>query len=73
MYHKAYDRQKPSKRERAFDRNGRWGIPKDAGSARFLESMMLLSTMAVLAVALGLAVGVPLALMLSDFCSRTVC
>ena len=73
MYRKAFKRHTVPNRRRTVEPDGRWGIPRNDGRARFLESMILLSSVAVLAVALGLAVGVPLALMLGDFCSHVVC
>jgi hypothetical protein len=73
MLRKAFNRQKVPNRTRAVEPKGRSGIPRNDGRARLFESMILLSTVAVLAVALGLAVGVPLALMLGDFCSRVAC
>jgi hypothetical protein len=73
MLRKAFNRHKVPKRARAVEPRGRSGIPWNDGRARFFESMILLSTVAVLAVALGLAVGVPLALMLGDLCRRMAC
>jgi hypothetical protein len=73
MYRKAFNRQKVPNRTRAVEPEGRSGIPRNDGHARLFESMILLSTVAVLAVALGLSVGVPLVLMLGDFCSRVAC
>ena len=73
MYRKAFRRPGVPSRRRAVEQKGRWAIPRDDGRARLFESMVLLSTVAILAVALGFAVGVPLALMLGDFCSRIAC
>jgi hypothetical protein len=73
MLRKAFNRQKVPSRTRAVEPRPRSGIPRNDGRARFIESMILLSSVAVLAVAIGLAVGVPLALMLGDLCRRMAC
>jgi hypothetical protein len=73
MLRKASNRQKVPNRTRAVEPKGPSGIPRNDGRARLFESMILLWSVAVLAVAIGLAVGVPLALMLGDFCRRMAC
>jgi hypothetical protein len=73
MYRKAFNRQKVPNRTRAVEPRDRSGIPRNDGRAQFFESMILLSSVAVLAVAIGFAVGVPLALMLGDLCRRMAC
>jgi len=65
--------RKASGRVSAQAPKGRRGIPKDTGDGRSLESMIVLCTMVVLAVALGLAVGVPVAMMLHDICLSISC
>lgn len=73
MYRKSFKRPKVAGESRSFERKGRWAIPQDEGSARFLEAMILLSAVLLLAIAVGLTVGVPLALMFSDFCKSIQC
>jgi len=73
MYRKAFNRHRVPERTKAVEPKGRAGIPPNDASARLFESIILLSTVSVLAVALGLAVGVPLALMLGDVCTRMGC
>jgi len=60
-------------RPRLSDRDKRFRIPRDDGQAAFLEALGMFSVIAVLAVAIGLAVGVPLAMMLNDICTSLKC
>lgn len=73
MLRKAFNRHKVPNRTRAVEPGGRPDVSGNDGRARFFESMILLSSVTVLAVAIGLAVGVPLALMLGDLCRRMAC
>lgn len=73
MFRNALERPKASGRPMAQTRNGRLSIPEDTGRGRSLETMIVLCTMAVLAVALGFAVGVPVAMMLHDMCISIKC
>jgi hypothetical protein len=72
MLRKAFNRHKVPNRTRAVEK-GLSDTSRDVGRARFYESMILLSSVTVLAIAIGLAVGVPLALMLGDLCRRVAC
>jgi hypothetical protein len=72
MYHKPLDRPKGAGPAAAL-RNGRLAIPRDTGRSGHLETMIVLCTMVVLAVALGLAMGVPVAMMLHDICISIRC
>ena len=56
-----------------FERDRRFRIPRDDGHARFLETVGLLIVVAVLAAAIGLMVGVPLAMALNDICASLKC
>ena len=60
-------------RPKLSDRDARSRIPRDEGQAAFIEALGLLSAMAVLAAALGLAVGIPLAMALNDICASLKC
>jgi len=73
MYRRAFDRPNASGRSRSSNRKGPTAIPRNDGRAGFLEAVLLLSAMVVLAVALGFAVGIPLMLMLSDVCNQLKC
>ena len=72
MYRKALERPKGAG-PAAPVRDGRLVIPRDTSRGRQLETMIVLCTMAVLAVALGLAIGVPVAMMLHDICLSIGC
>jgi hypothetical protein len=71
MDRKALDRPGASPQWQA--REGRLVIPRETGRVGYLESMIVLGTMAILAVALGLAVGIPVAMMLRDICISIGC
>ena len=73
MYRRAFDRPSASGESRPPKRKGRMAIPRNDGRAEFLEATILLSAMVVLATALGFAVGVPLMMMISDFCAQLKC
>jgi hypothetical protein len=73
MLRKPFNRHKVPNRIRAVEPRGQSDTSRNDGQARFLEAMILLSSVTVLAVAIGLAVGVPLALMLGDLCRSMAC
>jgi hypothetical protein len=73
MLRKAFNRHKVPNEAGAVEPDGRPDQSREEGRARFFESMILLSSVTVLAMAIGLAVGVPLALMLGDLCRRMAC
>lgn len=73
MYRRAFDRPSASAKSRPVKRTGPTAIPRNDGRAGFLEAVILLSTMVALAIALGLTVGLPLMLMLSDVCIQLQC
>ena len=56
-----------------YEPRERLRIPQDQGRALVLEALSLLAIAAVLAVTIGVAVGIPLAMMLRDFCSKLSC
>jgi hypothetical protein len=60
-------------RPRCSERDEQFRIPRDEGQAAFLEALGMLSVIAVLAVVLGLAVRVPLAMALNDICASLNC
>ena len=64
MYRKALHRPRSSDRFR---------IPRDDGRSQLLEAMAMLAVLTVLTIVLGLAVGVPLAVMLNDICTSIKC
>jgi len=72
MYRKASERPKGAG-PAAQMRNGRLVVPRDTGRGGQLESMIVLCTLAALAVALGLAIGLPVAMMLYDICLSIGC
>lgn len=60
-------------RPKVHERRERLRIPQDEGRALVLEALSLLAVGAVLALTIGVAVGIPLAMMLRDFCSKLSC
>lgn len=60
-------------RPRHSERDDRFRLPHDDGQAAFLEALGMLSVIAVLAIVLGLVVGVPLAMALNDICASLNC
>ena len=73
MYRKAFDRPKASDRPKGPDADGRSRFPRGDGRAEFLETTILVAGVMILAIALGLLVGVPLAMMLNDICASLKC
>ena len=73
MYRKAFDRPKASDRPNGLEPDGRSRIPRNDGRAEFLETTILVAGVMILAIALGLLVGVPLAMMLNDICASLKC
>ena len=58
---------------RRSKRGERSRIPRDEGQPAFLEALGMIIVIAVLVVAIGLAVVVPLAMALSDICASLKC
>ena len=66
-------RSRPLDRPSSIERGERLRIPREDGRALALDALSLLAIAAVLAVTVGMAVGIPLAMMLRDICSRLSC
>jgi hypothetical protein len=64
---------RPFDRPNAYERRERLRIPQNEGRALIVEALSLLAIAAVLAVTIGVAVGIPLAMMLRDICSKLSC
>lgn len=64
---------RPLGRPKIHERRERLRIPQDEGRALVLEALSLLAIAGVFAVTIGVAVGIPLAMMLKDFCSKLSC
>lgn len=69
----AVDYRKAYVRPRRFDRDQRFRIPRDGGQAVFLEALGVLAAIVVLSIAVGLTVGIPLAMALNDICASLKC
>lgn len=70
MYRNGVGRPRATGRPKGW---GRFAIPRNDGRALYVESIALLAVLAILAVALGLALGIPLAVMVNDMCSSIAC
>ena len=71
MDRRALDRPGASPQWQA--REGRLVMPRETWRGGYLETMIVLVTMAILAAALGLAIGIPVAMMLHDVCISIGC